>query len=184
MFPKSYLKCIRPILLGVFLSGCEIFFVKQLIFNPSISMTRGYYFTYSIIHPKRHDTVLICVWDKSHTQVMHKLGLPYKKGECPDNTPYLLKQIVATEGDEINVSSDGVQVNNYLYPNSRTLSMSKQINLLPTKFGDFRLGHNEYFVLGVSPHSYDSRYYGIINRAQIYRGVSLVFTTDKMLWYS
>ena len=182
MFLKSYQCCIRPILLGLILVGVLLLFVKQLIYNPSISMTRGYYFTYPIIHPKSHDVVLICVKDESHTNVMHKLGLPYKLGECPGNTPHLLKRIVATEGDEIHVGSDGIWVNNYLYHNSIPLTMAKDINLLPIKFGDFRLGHNEYFVLGVSPHSYDSRYYGAITKAQIYRGAILVFATDKMFW--
>ena len=182
MHINSYKKCIAPLVWGGVLSGGLIFVKMQFIYNPSVSLIKGYYFTYPIIEPKLHGIVLLCIWDESHVEVLHQLGLPYKSGECRNNTPYLMKQIVAKEGDEIRVSEDGVRVNNYLYKNSRVVQKSRQINLLPIRFGGFKLKRNEYFVLGVTPHSYDSRYFGVINREQIYRGAKLVYVIDHMLW--
>ncbi len=182
MHIKAYKKCIAPLILGCVLSGTLIFVKRQFIYNPSPSLTKGYYFTYPIIEPKVDDIVLLCIWDESHIEVLHQLGLPYKSDECPRNTPYLMKQIVTKEGDEVSVSVDGVRVNNYSYKNSRIVQKSRQINLLPLKFGSFKLKHNEYFVLGVTPHSYDSRYFGVINRKQIYRRAKLVYATNQMLW--
>jgi signal peptidase I len=182
MHINSYKKCIAPLILGFILSGGLIFVKRQFIYNPSISLIKGYYFTYPIIELKPHDIVLLCVWDESRAEVLHQLGLPYKSGECLHNTPYLMKQIVAKEGDEVSIAEDGVRVNNYLYKNSRLVQKSRQINLLPIGFGRFKLKHNEYFVLGVTPHSYDSRYFGVINREQIYRGAKLIYPIDHMLW--
>ena len=181
MHINAYKKCIAPLMWGVILSGGLIFMKRVFIYNPSISLIKGYYFTYPIV-AKVHDIVLLCVWDASHTHVMHQLGLPYKSGECPQKTPYLLKQIVATEGDEVSVDEEGVKINNHLYKNSRVVQNLRQINLLPIGFGSFKLKHNEYFVLGVTPYSYDSRYFGVITRAQIYRGARLVYATNHMLW--
>ena len=182
MHINAYKKCIVPLIWGLILSGALVLLMRQFIYNPSISLTKGYYFTYPIIEPELKDIVLLCVWDESHVEVLHQLGLPYKSGECPHSMPYLLKQIVAIEGNEVSVTEDGVRVNNYLYKNSRVVQESRQINLLPIGFGSFKLKHNEYFVLGVTSHSYDSRYFGVINREQIYRGAKLVYSTDKMLW--
>ena len=92
---------------------------------------------------------------------------------CGNSSAYLLKQIVAIEGDEVNVTPNGVYINNKLYPNSKiqqnTIHNGVQINLFPMPYGNFRLGSNEYFVLGKTIHSYDSRYFGVINAKQIYR---------------
>jgi signal peptidase I len=182
MHPKYYQDCIKPIFWGLVLSGGLIFFIQQIIYNPTISLRRGYYFTYPLLTPKLHDIVLLCVWDSKHIKVMHKLGLPKTDDACGNHTPYLMKEIVAVEGDIIEVTTSGVRVNDYLYPNSQLLSTYHQINLLPINFGVFRLGTNEYFVLGVTPRSYDSRYFGVIVRQQIYRGASLIFASDKLLW--
>ena len=146
-----------------------IILMQQVIYNPTISLPRGYYFTYPGIKFKTGDLVLICVSDKLRLEVMHKLGLPYSDDDCPLQTPYLLKQIIAVEGDQMEIIPDGVKVNGYLHPHSRSFSSYRQINLLPQPLGKFKLKDGEYFVIGQTPYSYDSRYFGIIKRDQIYR---------------
>ena len=181
MHSKNYNNCIKPFLIGALLSCVVISLMRQIIYNPSISLTKGYYITYPILQPQINDVVLLCVEDTNHLFVMHQLGLPYTKNTCPQSTPYLLKKIVAKEGDEITINSFGVKVNNYLYPNSKLIQKAHQVNLLPLKYGSFRLLHNEYFVLGDTEHSYDSRYFGVIKSYQIYRGAKLLFPSNKIL---
>ena len=102
----------------------------------------------------------------SHLGVLHQLGLPY-------TNPYLLKQIVAVAGDEVSVTPNGVYVNNTLYANSKAQQYNMfhgvRINLLPMSYGKFRLADDEYFMLGKTANSYDSRYFGVIRQQQIYR---------------
>ncbi len=167
---------------GFILSVLVMLLQQQIIFNPTISLQRGYYFTYPAYNLNIHDLVLFCVSDQQHLAVMHRLGLPYTKDSCPLSTPYLIKQIVAINNDLVEVSESGVAVNGYLYPNSKSLSHYKQIQLLPLSNGEYKLKAGEYFVLGQTVHSYDSRYFGVIKSDQIYRMAHLIFISNKLIW--
>ena len=146
-----------------------ILLVQQVIYNPTISLPRGYYFTYPGIRFKPGDIVLICVSDQLRLRVMHKLGLPYTDDDCRSHTPYLLKQIVAIAGDRVEITREGVRVNGYLYPHSQSFNSYHMINLLPQPLGEFQLKNGEFFVLGQTTYSYDSRYFGVIHHDEIYR---------------
>lgn len=159
-----------------------VFLSKQVVFNPTISVPKGYYFIYPATNYMLNDLILFCVIDERYLLAMHKLHLPYIDNACPHNTPFLMKYIVAKANDEVELTSSGISVNGYLYANSVSFNQYHNINLYPLRLGKFKLQHDEFFVLGGSIHSYDSRYFGIVNKAQIYYKARLLFLSEHLIW--
>lgn len=157
---------------------------EQIYFNPTISVPRGYYFTYKTNNFSRNDFVLICITDKSHINTMRLLQLPDTKNSCPGNTPCLLKKIIGIPNDIINITPHGITINHQLLPNSKSINLTQQnIYLHPLKPQKIILGFNQYFVLGDSKNSYDSRYFGIVPINNIYRKALLLKQQNKPFFY-
>jgi signal peptidase I len=94
--------------------------------------------------------------------------------------PYLLKKIVAIPGDVVAITKDGVLINKALQPNSTYIKKYKHIALNPLQYPQkFRLKNSEYFVMGNSKHSYDSRYFGVIRGSDIYYKAILIYSLEK-----
>ena len=72
---------------------------NQVVFNPTISLLRGYYFTYPAFNYALGDIVLFCVNDVPQVAIMHSLGLPYSEDQCAYRMPYLMKKVIAVPGD-------------------------------------------------------------------------------------
>ena len=146
--------------------------------NISISEPLGYYLTLPIINNiKRNDKYLICVDNPTYLNVLHSLGLPNNSNDqCSSGFPYLIKQVVGIPGDKVQVTTHGILINNHLQPNSKSFTTAHGIALYPLSIGyKITLSSGEYFVLGVTPHSVDSRYFGIIRREQLHKQAILIF---------
>lgn len=145
--------------------------------NISISEPIGYYLKLPIISTiKRDNKYLICIADIKYIAILKQLGLPSIPNQCPYNSPYLIKQVAGVPGDVIKVTPSGVFINNQLQINSQSFTSAHGINLYPLPVGyKTILRKNEYFMLGVTPHSVDSRYFGIVNRNQFYKHAILIF---------
>jgi signal peptidase I len=154
--------------------GVVCFYSSQFIgINTTYSEPLGYYFYYYSSYYNSGDYALICLEDSKYIAVLNQLKIARQfPSKCKDNLPYLVKNIVAVAGDFVSISLDGITVNNYRYPNSRAYRAVHGINLLPQPFGTYKLKADEFFVLGSSKTSYDSRYFGIINKNQL-RGKAL-----------
>ena len=159
-----------------------VWFISHVIYNPTDSVTRGYYFTYPSSKYKVGDIIEFCVHSQYHAENMHDLGLPYVDRSCPYNSPYLIKQIVAMDGDEVKVTANGVLVNGYLHPDSIGVSVYNHILLNPIKNSVFRLKPQEFFVLGKTKLSYDSRYFGVIRYRYIHSRAILILATNRQIW--
>lgn len=157
------------IILGLFLMFYA--FVTSIYNNVSKSEPVGYYFAYPWYQYKVNDLVLVCINDKKYLQVLRRLNLPYVSDECENKVPYLLKRIVAVGGDSVKIIDAGVEINNKLYPNSKGILKHKDVNLLPQAFNMIKLKKNQFFLLGETPTSYDSRYFGVVTESQIYKKV-------------
>ncbi|MBB1439065.1 signal peptidase I [Shewanella sp. SG41-4] len=88
----------------------------------------------------------------------------------PTNTPYFskgtrwIKKLVGMPGDHIVVSVDAVSVNGIVYKNNmRQLLMKIDVDEADV-VKDFYLNDGQYFVIGETPLSYDSRFWGPIQR--------------------
>jgi len=142
-------------------------FSRYIYYNPSSSEPIGYYFAYRAGDYHSGDLVLMCLNKQPWVNVAFKLGLPIDD-TCSNHTPYLLKQIVAAPGDRILINNKGIHINGKYLPDSLGLNSYKGVLLYPQQSGaQLKLTANQFFVLGHSRFSYDSRYFGVISRADI-----------------
>jgi conjugative transfer signal peptidase TraF len=99
-------------------------------------------------------------------------------GFCPGTHGYLMKRIVGVHGDNVKISDDGVTVNGTLLPLSVPLRFDRAGRpLQPFKLTNFFLSNSEVLLMSdVSGTSFDGRYFGPVNRAQIESVIVPVFT--------
>ena len=91
------------------------------------------------------------------------------------NSGTLLKRVIAHSGDEIKFTANGVVVNDKLFANSRAVAKVKGVLLNPLPIGyQHKLKTDEYFMLGETPNSFDSRYFGVVNRKFIMNKAQLI----------
>jgi signal peptidase I len=147
--------------------------------NISISEPIGYYLKLpvgNIVVGRRYS---ICLNNNKYISVLKHFGFPNKKYECPYNSPYLIKQVAGVPSDLIEITTSGVLVNGVLQPNSKGVRSGRGVDLYPLPVG-YRhvLQSGEYFMLGVTPTSIDSRYFGAIKRDQIFNRTILLMNDD------
>jgi conjugative transfer signal peptidase TraF len=88
---------------------------------------------------------------------------------CPDGSVPLLKPVVATAGDCVLVSAEGIHVNGRLLPKTAPLPRDAAgRSLHPWPFGVYVVSHGTVWVASTyNRGSYDSRYMGPIRISQI-----------------
>jgi len=150
--------------------------VAGLRFNPSKSVALGFYWQTSAPLEKGA-YVLVCPPESPIFQLAKERGYLHA-GFCPNGTNGMLKWVAASAGDRVSISRDGVKVN------GKTLSLSKPYAtdqggrpLPQLELSDYPLSANELLLMGnASAASFDSRYFGLIDRAQIQGVVRPLFT--------
>jgi conjugative transfer signal peptidase TraF len=148
--------------------------------NISISEPLGYYLALPGIPVTRGDLVLTCITNKSYKKVFNALGMKDVSGQCDTGMPYLIKRVAAAKGDKVEITIAGVLINGVLFLNSKQFAEGRGVRLYPLPIGySHVLGEDEYFMLGQSPHSVDSRYFGIVKKNDIFRRAFLIFKTGK-----
>lgn len=148
--------------------------------NPSISEPLGYYLSLPLVGYGRGDLVMICINNGRYKAILNKLGLADVSGQCASGLPYLIKRIGAVKGDVVEVTASGILINGTLQANSYLYPEGRGIKLYPLAVGyKHTLSDGEYFMLGNSPHSFDSRYFGVVKQPDIYRRAILVKRESK-----
>lgn len=100
-------------------------------------------------------------------------------GNCPGGYGQLLKRVHAVAGDTVLIDRSGITVNGELLPNSAPINTDTYGAALPQYRLDAVLGESEFLLLSVfNPHSFDARYFGVIERAQMVHVVRPVVTFD------
>jgi conjugative transfer signal peptidase TraF len=99
-------------------------------------------------------------------------------GFCPGNYSYMMKRVLAAKNDAVSVADDGVRVNGNLLPFSKPFKADKGDRPMPRyQSNSYTLGDYEVLLMtDVSPISFDSRYFGPINRSQIKTVITPVIT--------
>jgi len=98
-------------------------------------------------------------------------------GNCPGDYGQLLKRVHAVAGDTVLIDETGITVNGQWLPNSAPLFTDAYGAALPQYRFDAVLGEYEYLLLSdLNPHSFDARYFGVIDYAQIVHVVHPVIT--------
>jgi len=121
--------------------------------------------------------VLVCPPDTEIFQLAKQRGY-LTGGFCENNYSGLMKQVAAAAGDEITLNKTGIQVNGQLLPHSKPLKADPGGRPMPQlELNAYRLKENELLLIGdVSHASFDSRYFGLIDRAQIQGVVKPILT--------
>jgi conjugative transfer signal peptidase TraF len=90
-------------------------------------------------------------------------------GWCPGDYGYMMKRILAAKNDVVTIADDGVRVNGQLLPYSAVLKADRSGRPLPRyQASSYTLSEHQVLLMtDVNPLSFDSRYFGPINRAQI-----------------
>jgi conjugative transfer signal peptidase TraF len=132
---------------------------QKIMFQITPSLPKGVYW---IDNPVHIDTGMLCVFSIPR----NVYGMMKSRGWIPENLKfYLMKPIVAKQGDEVEVSTTGFFVNGkYLGPVKRYDSQGLP---LPEYHEKVILGDGEFFVVSTYPNSFDSRYFGTIRREDI-----------------
>jgi conjugative transfer signal peptidase TraF len=169
-------------ILSLFILSAMYMISQYIYFNPTNSEIKGYYWVYQPKVYKVNDLVLVCIRDIKSIELLHQLGLPYiETQEC--NIPFLLKKIVAIEGDIFAVDVTGIRINNFLYPNTQAITKYQNTQLNPLAIGTkYQLESGEYFLLGQGSNSYDSRYFGVIHRSDLRYRAILIWQRNKLIW--
>jgi conjugative transfer signal peptidase TraF len=111
-----------------------------------------------------------------------KRGIEQPGGDCPNGLLPLGKVVAAVEGDVVDVERDGVRIDGTLWPQSQQKAYDlhgRRVDLRQP-FGPQRLGPGLVWLMGRHRDSWDSRYFGAIERSALGgRFVPLIVTQGK-----
>lgn len=146
------------------------FFLKELsnryfVVNLSPSMEKGVYLLKEIDELKKGDVVLLNI----PLNVRETL---YSRGYLPKNIKTLLKEIVAIEGDKIEVVHNKLYINGEFKGEIATLDLKGRELISFLKDGTLK--NDEVFLLGRGENSYDSRYFGAVKKEEILKKTILI----------
>ena len=143
--------------------------------NSTMSLPLGLYWTVNA-PPRRGALVMFCppkspVFDEAKTRGYIDAGF------CPGGYRQMIKKIVAAKGDHVTVSDKGVFVNGQLLENSKPCAEDPGDRPMPHYRADCTLEDNQVLLMSdYNPLSFDGRYFGPINQAQIRSVLRPVFT--------
>lgn len=97
---------------------------------------------------------------------------------CPGGYGYMMKRVLAAKNDSVSVTVEGVLVNGELLPLSEPRLVDGAGREMPRyQASDYTLGASELLLMSdVSGTSFDGRYYGPIDRAQVQTVIRPVVT--------
>jgi conjugative transfer signal peptidase TraF len=129
--------------------------------NLSASMPPGIY-RFAVVSPReirRGMIVAVCA-PSGAAQLGRRRGY-VSSGECAENSEPLLKMVAAIAGDDVAVSSSGVDVNGRLLRDSRPLAFDRAGRpLVSLPRGHFRIPRGAIWLHADHERSWDSRYWG------------------------
>lgn len=99
-------------------------------------------------------------------------------GFCEGELGYMMKKVLAAKGDSVSFEQEGVRVNGELLPLTARATTDKHgRDMLTPQSGVQVLNDDELLVMSdVNPKSFDSRYFGAVNRKQIKSVITPVIT--------
>jgi conjugative transfer signal peptidase TraF len=144
--------------------------------NLSDSMRHGFWWITAGRPPERGDVVTVCLPGDAGTiaRVRGYIGA----GECPGDHESLLKPVVATVGDIVSVTRNGLAVNGRPLPNSVPLdsdTSGRGMTAAPAGI-HVVVPHTFWIVATRDPRSFDSRYFGPLHLSTV-RGTATPLLT-------
>lgn len=158
-------KTLRYILILSACSMCALFITSQtIVINTTPSVPRGIYLRENnFCTIERGDLVLLHPPDTPFFDEAQRYGLvPY--GIYEGGNGYLIKYAVGIEGDIVELNDKGVSINGELQFNSTRQELGFDS---PSLAHRQRLGPHDCWCMTSHPKSFDSRYFGVINKSAI-----------------
>jgi conjugative transfer signal peptidase TraF len=98
-------------------------------------------------------------------------------GSCKGGFGRLMKKVIGVPGDVIETDDQGMRVNGGMQENSAPLSMDTAGRVLLRFPRDrYVVRPDDVVVFGLTPRSFDSRYFGPINRGQVGSVIKPIWT--------
>lgn len=111
--------------------------------------------------------VIFCLPQGGFTEEAMKRGYIHA-GYCPSRTTVMIKKIVAAQNDQVEINDSGVFINGDLLPNSKPALTDSGGRPMPALNVHTILDNHSFLLMSdYSPKSFDGRYLGITDRANI-----------------
>lgn len=145
-------------------------FVKELsyryfVLNLSPSMQKGIYLLKEIDELKKGDVVVLNI-PSNIKEIL------YSRGYLPKNIKTLLKEVVAVEGDKVHVTYNKLYINGEFKGEIAEVDPKGRVLVSYVKDGVLKSG--EVFLLGKGKNSFDSRYFGAVEKNEILKKTILI----------
>lgn len=155
----AWLTVVLLALISVILVAPPGFVTPPFFYNETPSLPKGYYYAVKTDSLEVGDLVRVCV-PESWAQLARQRGY-LGRGNCGGGSTPIGKMVVATAGDTVDVSPDGVRVGGHSLSGSAPHRIDSQGRPLDVALGRHILGPKECFVLStLYGLSFDSRYFG------------------------
>ncbi|MFU8797087.1 MAG: conjugative transfer signal peptidase TraF [Gammaproteobacteria bacterium] len=145
-------------------------------FNTTNSIPIGFY---RIVHMpiEKGAYVIFCPPENNVFNEAQKRGY-ISAGFCKGGYGYMMKRVAAVKGDSVFISKEGVFVKGKLLPVSKpVIADAAGRPMFRYPFHTFTLKEGEFLLMSdISGTSFDGRYFGPINRAQIKGVIHSIFT--------
>lgn len=138
---------------------------KYFVLNISPSMEKGIYLLRDIDELKKGDVVVLNI----PLNIKETL---YSRGYLPKNIKTLLKEVVAVEGDSIKVDHNKIYINGEFKGDIAEVDPKGRELVSFVKDGVLKSG--EVFLLGRGKNSFDSRYFGAVEKSEILKKTILI----------
>lgn len=147
----------------------SIFLTKNIYKNVTPSLKLGYYIGIPLFYKiKKNDLIIFCLQNTIYINNLKKLHL-IMNNQCDNKMPYFIKRVLAITKDKVSINESGIYLNNQLVNQTKPLKYLYGQTLIHTNIVNYILKDNEFIVVGDIDSSYDSRYFGIINKKDIKR---------------
>ena len=148
-------------------------------FNVTDSIPFGLY-RITNLKKLKNSYVIFCPENRPVFQLAKNRGY-IDSGLCPGVYGYLMKKVVATGGDEVSITNDGVLVNQSLIPFSKPLPLDGIKRPMPQEhFFAYQLKEKEILTMtSQSKWSFDGRYYGPIHVGQVKGVITPIWVKSK-----
>lgn len=99
-------------------------------------------------------------------------------GFCSGGYGYMIKKIMAIQGDHVEMSALGVSVNGKLLPNSKPMDKDSEGRPLPHIEANIPAldAHTVLLMSDYSTKSFDGRYFGLVDKANVISSVRPLWT--------
>lgn len=163
---KKYFLIIMSLILGTYLLG------EVIEINLSPSMPVGIYREYKVIKTDigKEDIVIFPIPKKVESYV-------HGRGYLPKDIKNLMKRVKGVTGDKIEIKDYKLYINGEYIKNVRKLD-SLGMKLPEVNGQSFIVKQNELFVLGDEENSFDSLYFGVIQREDVMKKAKYLFVKE------